>query len=605
MSAVADPVPAAPPAPQAGWRDALFRLACEAAAGSVLVLAAALVAFLVTDSWPAVRAFGFRFFAGTNWDPVRDDYGALPFVYGTLATSAVAMVVAVPLGVGAAAFLAEVAPGWVRRVGSFLVELLAAIPSVVFGFWGLFVLAPAVQKVFDLAGGPNTGGAGILSAGLVLAVMVLPYITAVSHDALRAVPRSQREGALALGATRWQTIRSVVLPSARPGVIGGCFLALGRAIGETMAVTMLIGNHSRIDPSPFALGDSIASVIANQLGNTTRELHRAALVELGLTLLLVTAAVNALARVLIWRVGRPRGSGQWSVVSGQKKQPSSSLATGHRPLTTAQTVDRLMTAVLAGCLAIALGPLFLILGHIAYRGTAALDWSFFTHLPIDTPPGLGHALLGTGMLAGLATAFAVPVGILAAVHLAESHGSRLAAAVRFVGELLGGVPSIVVGIFGYAVLVRPIGFSGWAGSFALAVLMLPVVMRAAEEALRMVPNSLRDASYALGAARWQTVLRVTVPAARPAIATGVLLAVARIAGETAPLLLTANNSTFWPSSPSERTPFLTYYIYNYSRSDVPEEQRLAWAAALMLLALVVVLNAAVRLLTGRRAPRMV
>ncbi len=606
MSAVADPVPAAPRAPQAGWRDALFRLACEAAAGSVLVVAAALVAFLVADSWPAVRALGLRFFAGTNWDPVRDDYGALPFVYGTLATSAVAMVVAVPLGVGAAAFLAEIAPGWVRRVGSFLVELLAAIPSVVFGFWGLFVLAPALQKVFDLAGGPNTGGAGLLSAGLVLAVMVLPYITAVSHDALRAVPRSQREGALALGATRWQTIRSVVLPSARPGVIGGCFLALGRALGETMAVTMLIGNHPRIDPSPFALGDSIASVIANQLGNTTRELHRAALVELGLTLFLVTAAVNALARVLIWRVGRPRGSGQWPVASDQRRQrPTSCLTTGHRPLATTQRVDRLMTAVLAGCLAVALGPLFLILGHIVYRGAAALDWPFFAHLPIDTPPGLGHALLGTGMLVTLATAAAVPVGILAAAHLAENRGGRLTRAVRFVGELLGGVPSIVVGIFGYAVLVRPVGFSGWAGSFALAVLMLPVVMRAAEEALKMVPNSLRDASYALGAARWQTVLRVTVPAAWPAIITGALLAVARIAGETAPLLLTANNSTFWPSSPSERTPFLTYYIYNYSRSDVPEEQRLAWAAALVLLALVVVLNTAVRLLTGRRAPRVV
>src|SRR5581483_589729 len=214
------------------------------------------------------------------------------------------------------------------------------------------------------------------------------------------------------------------------------------------------------------LGDSIASVIANQLGNTTRELHRAALVELGLTLFLVTAAVNALARVLIWRVDRP--------------------------LTTTQRVDRLMTAVLAGCLAVALGPLFLILGHIVYRGAAALDWPFFAHLPIDTPPGLGHALLGTGMLVTLATAAAVPVGILAAAHLAEYRGGRLTRAVRFVGELLGGVPSIVVGIFGYAVLVRPVGFSGWAGSFALAVLMLPVVMRAAEEALKMVPNSLRD-----------------------------------------------------------------------------------------------------------------
>jgi phosphate transport system permease protein len=207
------------------------------------------------------------------------------------------------------------------------------------------------------------------------------------------------------------------------------------------------------------------------------------------------------------------------------------------------------------------------------------------------------------MLVGMASAFAVPVGVLAAVYLIDDRTPRLAGAVRFVGELLGGVPSVIVGIFGYALIVRPLGFSGWAGAFVLGVMMIPVVMRSAEEALRMVPGSLRDASYALGATRWQTVLWATLPAALPAITTGVLLAAARIAGETAPLLLTAYNSTFWPGSPSDRTPFLTYYIYTYSRSDDPQEHHLAWAAALVLLAVVVVLSAAVRLLTGRGAGR--
>jgi phosphate transport system permease protein len=204
------------------------------------------------------------------------------------------------------------------------------------------------------------------------------------------------------------------------------------------------------------------------------------------------------------------------------------------------------------------------------------------------------------MLVGLATLFAVPLALLAGIYLGEYPTGRLVPAVRFVGELLGGVPSIIIGIFGYALLVAPWGFSGWAGAFALGVMMVPIVMRATEEALKLVPHSLRDASYALGAATWQTILRVTVPAALPTIITGVFLAIARIAGETAPLLLTAYNYSFWPRSPGERTPFLTYYIYTYSRSDVPGEQQLAWSAALVLLALVMLLNVGIRLATGRR-----
>jgi phosphate transport system permease protein len=588
--------------------DLLFRGACMLAANSVIVLAALLTVFLVIQSWPAITALGGSFLTHVGWDPVTDQYGALAFIYGTLATSAIAMVIAVPLSVGTAAFLAEIAPGWLRRSGSFLIELLAAIPSVVYGFWGVFFLAPSVvQKLFNLVGGPNTGGVGILSAGLILSIMIVPYITAISFDVCRAVPRAQREGSLALGATRWQTIRTVVLPYARPGIIGACFLALGRALGETMAVAMLIGNSPKILFSPFATGASIASIIANQLGNTSNELNRSALVELGLVLFLVTVAVNSLARVLIWRTanrGRSplRRAGvpvpNWTDANGfAGRSRTSSVPRGGRK---AVWIDRAMTGVLCACLALTVGPLFPILGYITYRGVRAVNWDFFTHLPIDTPRGLGNALLGSGMLVGLATVFAVPIGILAAIYLAEYRTSRLVGPVRFIGELLGGVPSIIIGIFGYALLVMPFGFSAWAGSFALGVMMIPIVMRASEESLKLVPQTLRNASYALGAANWQTVLRVIVPAALPAIITGVFLAIARIAGETAPLLLTAYNSSFWPTTPSDRTPFLTYYIYTYSVSDDPEEQRLAWAAALVLLTLVMVLNVGIRLLTGKR-----
>jgi phosphate transport system permease protein len=590
--------------------DFLFWLICLSGAVMVLVLAALLVVFLVIQSREAITTLGPWFLVDTTWDPVHGKYGALAFIYGTLTTSALAMLVAVPLSVGSAAYLAEIAPGWLSRIGSFLIELLAAIPSVVYGFWGIFFLAPAVQKLFNVLGGPNSGGTGIVSAGLILAIMIVPYIAAISYDILRAVPRSQREAAFALGATRWQAIWSVILPYARPGIIGGCFLALGRALGETMAVTMLIGNSPKIEWSLFATGDSIASVIANQLGNQSSELQRSALVELGLVLFLVTVVVNVLARILIWRVGRqekittfwrraPRpgaaSAGAASAATGRGRQPFTRTASRY-----AHIINHIMTGVLGLCMVIIVIPLFMILTYITYRGASSLSLSFFTHLPVDATPGLGNAVLGSAILVGMATVFAVPIGIIAAIYLAEYRSSRLVPAVRFVGELLGGVPSIILGIFGYALLVIPYGFSAWAGAFALGVMMIPIVMRASEESLKLVPQTLRNASYALGGASWQTAVRVIVPAALPAIITGIFLAIARIAGETAPLLLTAYNSNYWPSSPNERTPYLTYYIYTYARSDTPAEQQQAWAAAFVLLALIVVLNVGIRLITGKR-----
>jgi phosphate transport system permease protein len=566
--------------------DLLFRAVCQAAGWTVLALAVSLVAVLAVESWPFFRSAGAEFLRVVPWNPggSSPSYGGLALIYGTLATSAIAMLFAVPLGVGAAAFLAEIAPGWARRSGSFLVELLAAIPSVVYGLWGLQVFAPLL------------GGPGILPAGLVLAVMVVPYITAVSYDVCRAVPRSQREGALALGATRWQAIRTAILPYARPGIVAACFLALGQALGETMAVTMIIGNKALAIESPITgVGDSIASVIANQLNEATTEIQRSGLVGLGLLLLMVTVAVNVSARILIRRVGkvRPRsGNAARGFAAVAKPQAASR----------ARAVDRVMTMVLAGCLVVTLAPLFLILGLIVVRGVPGLSWEFFTRLP--EPPGegggLAHALLGSGLIVGLATVCAVPVGILAAIFLAEYRTARWAPSVRFVGEVLGGVPSIIIGIYAYTLWVGSRSFSAWAGAFALSVMTIPIVMRTTEEALRLVPQSLRNASYALGGNHWQTVVRVTLPAALPAVITGVFLAVARIAGETAPLLLTAYGSSFFPRSIDERTAFLPKYIYDYARSGFPEWEQQAWAAALVLLAVVMVLNVGIRLATGRR-----
>ncbi len=543
------------------------------------------------------------------------------------------MLIAVPLGVGTAAYLAEIAPQRVRQVGSFLVEMLAVVPSVVYGFWGLYVLAPAIQSFIDAVGGPNQGGVGILPAGLMLSIMIVPYVASVSFDVIRAVPRTQREGALALGATRWQTIWHVVLPYARPGIVGGCFLALGRALGETMAVTMLIGNKTVISLSPFAMGNSIASVIANEFTEATYDLYLSALVELGLLLLLVSVVINSLARVLIWRVTRPGKRftlrDLLAIVRLRPRRPqvascadANLVANGRadssetRPLPPAgrrgaEIIDGVMGIVLALCLGVTVGFLLLILGYLVLQGVSSLDVNFFIRLPVPVGQkggGMANALVGSLELVGMATAFAVPVGLLAAIYLAEYRSDRLGPVVRFVGELLSGVPSIVIGLFGYYAVVKPmlvltdnaVKFSAWAGSFALGVMMIPVVMRASEEALRLVPHSLRQASFALGASHWQTVVRVTLPAALPAVITAVFLAIARVAGETAPLLLTAGWNSFWPHSPNDFTPSLPYYIYNYAISAYDELHRQAWAAALVLLAIVMALNFGVRWLAGKR-----
>jgi phosphate transport system permease protein len=597
--------------------DRLFKAVCICAAALVVVGFLGLLIVMYYHSRLSIATTGLSFFVQSDWDPEPDHriFGALAFIYGTVVTSALAMVIAVPLGVGTAAYLAEIAPAGVRKVASFLVEMLAAIPSVVYGLWGMFVLAPVLQDVVTFLGGPNTGGRSILSASVVLSIMIVPYVTAVSYDVCRAVPSSQRQAALALGATRWQTIWTAVLPYARPGIVAACFLALGRALGETMAATMLIGNKDRIS-WPWDIGDTIASRIANQFTEATYEEFRSALMELGLVLLLVTLIINMLARVLLWRMARLHRSP--SLLERLRALWRAAPATtSPEPIRLPalskynRLVDRVMTFILGGCLVCTVGPLFFILGYLLYMGVGSLDWAFFTqiHVPVGEPGGgMAHAIYGSAMLVGLAAAMAVPIGLLSAIYLAEYRNGFFAQLVRFIGEMLGGVPSIVMGIFGYYMIVMPlialtdgeVRFCGWAGAFALGVMMLPIVMRASEEALKLVPKPLRHGSMALGANHWQTIVRIIVPAALPAIVTAIFLAIARIAGETAPLLLTASDNRDYPASPSEPTPSVPVLIFKYSISPYPDWHRKAWAAALVLMFLVLLLNFGIRWLTGKR-----
>lgn len=295
------------------WGDRIFQGVVYASVGLSVLVMAGIVGALVVESMPAIRRFGFSFVTGQEWDPVQEAFGALPFIYGTLVSSLVGMFIAVPLGIGAAIYLAELAPFWVRSPIGFLIELLAAVPSVVYGLWGIFVLAPFLRNWIEPILGKTLGflplfqgppyGVGMLAAGLILSIMTVPFIATVSREVLLAVPDTQREAALALGATRWETTWMAVLRYGRSGLVGAVLLGLGRALGETMAVTMLIGNRPEIALSLFAPGYTMASVLANEFTEATSDVYLSALVYVGLLLLAVTVIVNSAARLLVWSVG--------------------------------------------------------------------------------------------------------------------------------------------------------------------------------------------------------------------------------------------------------------------------------------------------------------
>ena len=670
--------------------DLIFKTLCQISAASVILLLLGLIYVIFIMSKLSMEHSGTSFFTSTRWDPVLDEghnkYGALAFIWGTLTTSAIAMAIAIPLGVGTALYLSEIASPLVRKLASFFIELLAAIPSVVYGFWGLLVLAPWLQRVIiNPLDGPNIGGKGILSCGILIAIMILPYICAISFDVIRAVPVSQRQGAYALGASRWQVIWTAVIPFARPGIIGGAFIALGRALGETMAATMIIGNQATLSLYPFAKGDTIASVIANQFNGADFDLYRSSLAELALVLLAVNLVINAIARVLIVKLTttkktraasvnptiatlRQVGSVVGSVVSTagllllpaliihaflqvQQKNdfylfgptttvPSEAGAhlslfgglvyyAGHvlvweailyavmlavrfgvpllfRNATRfAHVTNIVMTNVLRLLTLASVGPLFFILGYLIQKGFGSLSWAFFTELPVngEAEGGMVNAIYGSLVMVGLATVMAVPIGLLSAIYMVEYSRTRLARYCRLAAELFGGVPSIVVGLFIAAVIVLPVfkQANGWAGAIALATMMLPIVIRASEEAMKLVPPGLRQASYALGATQFQTVSKVLVPAALPAIITAIFLSIARIAGETAPLLLTAGGNNFMAYNPSDQMAALPMSIYFAAIDPSEVEHAKAWSGALVLMIVVMLLNFGVRFAAGNRA----
>jgi phosphate transport system permease protein len=595
-----------------------------------------LAGVLARGAGPAIARHGLRFFYSTDWDPVNLHFGALPMLLGTLITSLLALLLAVPVSVGAALCLERLCPRWISIPAGFLIELLAAIPSITYGLWGVTVLLPFAQRtgfpflqgtvgripwIGELFSGP-VYGFSVLGSSLVLAIMILPIVTLVTRDVLRVAPRDVEEGAYALGATWWQAVR-LLLSSTKLGILGAVTLGFSRAVGETMAVTMLIGNRNAIDRSLFAPGQTMSSLLANEFLEADKREYVEALIYVAVVLFLFTMLTNMIARWLVSMAGTPRNvPGE---TSPETEGPLPALPNGLLPRQgkilhpilprgkprpafrfRLRAENRAAQALSVLSCVGSVATLGFILGYVLYRGFSALSLDFFTRLPgpAGSPSGMRNCIVGTGIMVAIGCAGGIPLGLLSGIFLAEYKATRFQKAFRLVVDVLAGTPSIIIGVMVYEVLVKSMGHpSGWAGGAALGFLMSPIVARVTEDMLRLVPAELREASLALGARRYETLLRVVLPVAKGGILTGILLAIARIAGETAPLIFTALGSDSDVLDPDKPMPSLTLKIYQYATSAEPDWIRQSWAGMLVLVFSVLFFSIAVRWTTADRSRR--
>jgi phosphate transport system permease protein len=594
-----------------------------------------IISFLFIEGAPAFAEIGpGTLVLGPEWVPtgVPQRYGGLPLVMGTLLVTAGAVLFCAPLGVACALFLSQVAPPRARTILKPAVELLAAIPSVVYGFFGLSIMARWIKVTFDIPTGETW-----LNGSILLGIMALPTVVSVSEEAITAVPREFKEASLALGANKWQTIRRVILPSALSGITAAIVLGLGRAIGETMAVMMATGN-APIIPEPiwniFSPIRTITGTLGTEMGEVPLgSIHYHALFALAVILFVVVLIITFAAT---WTLGYIRqkqfGTG------GRKGRFSISLSPGLQ-----RSIRKAISYALAFGLIIfvyaALGPIaaagaivlylayrwlaprmgarrsqslaikllwvsgivtMVILGilvaFIAIRGAPAISWDFLTKAPRDSgrAGGIFPAIIGTIYLVLGAVVFALPVGIGAAIYLNEyAREGRVTRMIRMGVDALNGTPSVVFGLFGMAffVLYLHFGRSLLAGQLTLGLMILPTIVRTTEESLKFVPMSLREGSLALGATKWQTVRRVVIPPALPGIITGGILAVGRAAGETAPIIFTAAVfiTRFLPDSLLDPVMALPYHLFSLA-VGVPNSETNAYGTALVLLVLVLLVN---------------
>lgn len=608
-------------------REQIIRSVWLLCAASAIIAVFFILLFLFWNGLPVFEQTGIaEFLFGLDWDPtaVPPVYGILALTVGTVLVTAGALLVAVPLGIGSAIFIAEIAPPRLKTLLKPAIELLAGIPSVVYGFFGLIILTDWLRVTFDAPSGSSW-----LAASVLLGIMALPTVVSVAEDAITAVPREFREGALATGATRWQTISSVVVPSALSGITAAVILGLGRAIGETMAVMMVAGNAAII-PEPIWNVLSPIRTLTATLGIETAEVavgspHYSALFGVALVLLLITLVVNFSAILILSGIRKAQtGTGRRSSFFSHRTRariagtlswvliaavlfgalmigPFIALA-GAGCIATAFAAKRYLSpqriqwaafVLIAGSVCVVVGILGVIIFDIVSKGIPALTWTFLTEGPSDLgrAGGIFPAIVGTIYLVAGAILIALPIGIGAAIYLSEyTKEGRITMIIRTGVDLLNGTPSIVFGLFGFAFLVLFLGFgvSLIAGQISLALMILPTIIRTTEESLKSVPRALREGSLALGATKWETIRRIVLPLAVPGIMTGTILSIGRAAGETAPILFTAVvfSKRFLPSSIMEPVMALPYHLFILA-TNVPGASTNKYGTALVLLVLVV------------------
>ena len=584
--------------------------------------------FLLRDGYVIFEKVGvLPFLTGATWAPtaVEPLYGIFPLIVGTLLVTIGAMVFAVPLSIGCAIFISQLASPRVKQVLKPAVELLAGIPSVVYGFFGLIVLTNFIRVTLDLPTGETW-----LAASVLLGIMALPTIISVSEDAISSVPHEYKEGSLAIGATRWQTISLVLVPAAISGIAAAIILGVGRAIGETMAVLMVAGNAAII-PEPFWNILSPLRTLTATLGIEMGEVsvggdHYRALFGVAVVLLIITLIINLAAVAILRHLkgGRTRTTTKYPLISPYVKE---SFVRGAGTLfvllalvslfmfaspwlgvlivlicgawyfgrgrLSRKLIETISFGLIIAATVIVLAILVIILQDIIINGLPALSWEFLTQPPKDLgrAGGIFPAIIGTLYLVTGAIAIALPLGVGAAIYLVEyTREGRITRLIRTGVDLLNGTPSIVFGLFGFAfiVLYLGVGVSMLAGQITLALMVLPTVIRTTEESLKNIPQSLREGSLALGATRWQTISRVVLPPAVPGIVTGAILSIGRAAGETAPIMFTAVvfSSRFLPDSVFQPVMALPYHLFILA-TNVPGASTNKYGTALVLLLLVI------------------
>jgi len=680
--------------------DAVMKYVLLAIASVTVLIIFFIILFILINGVEALGDIGIvKFLTGTSWKPGEGSYGALPLILGSVLVTFGAIMFALPLGLGSAIFISEIAPKRLRSILKPICEVFAGIPSVVYGFFGLIVLVPLLRNIF-----PDhlLFGTSWLAGSIILGIMALPTIISVSEDAMRAVPMSYREASMAMGATRWETTRKIVVPAAISGIAAATILGIGRAIGETMAVMMVTGN-SPIIPEPlwnfFEMLRTITATLALEMPDVVSgSTHYAALFLLALVLMIMVLAINFTAKLIIKRSRRKFGETMSSgsslnrITNTAKRRPVSfhilmlisvffiTLAiasalldlfagficasfaltvfalvstvirrSGSRP--TAYMISKRMpkilrsavltalfvfawmvaslfadtsTSVLAAFIVLIVAIVFIpvakrmgarirekvahtslwlvivmvvailiaLLYDIVSKGLPALSIDFLFGYPEEggLSGGIFPAIAGTIQLVFGTMMIAFPLGITSGIYLAEyAKNTRSTKIIREAIDILNGTPSVVFGLFGMAAFVIYLGtgYALIAGCITLAVMVLPVIIRTTEEAVLAVPRELREASLALGASKWETTMKVVIPAAFGGVVTGLILSLGRAAGETAPIMFTA--AVVFRSSVSlsllDPIMALPYHLY-FLATEVPGSETMQYGTALVLLIMV-------------------